>query len=72
MRHTIGLLLWAHAAEVAEVREFLARLGENSVLAQSKPKVHVVHLRGANADDVTQRLRRVWKDVSDAPLGDRA
>ncbi len=39
------LLLWASPAEVAEVREFLARLGENSVIAQSKPKVHVVHLR---------------------------
>ncbi|HEY3392495.1 MAG TPA: secretin N-terminal domain-containing protein [Lacipirellulaceae bacterium] len=62
------LLLWATTAEVAEVREFLARLGENSVLAQAKPKVHVVHLRGANADEVTQRLKRVWKDVSDAPL----
>jgi type II secretory pathway component GspD/PulD (secretin) len=62
------LLLWATAAEVAEVREFLARLGENSVLAQARPKVHVVHLRGANADEVTQRLKRVWKDVSDAPL----
>jgi type II secretory pathway component GspD/PulD (secretin) len=62
------LLLWATPAEVAEVREFLARLGENSVVAQAKPKVHVVHLRGANADEVTQRLKRVWNDVSDAPL----
>jgi type II secretory pathway component GspD/PulD (secretin) len=62
------LLLWATPSEVAEVREFLARLGENSVLAQAKPRVHVVHLRGASADEVTQRLKRVWKDVSDAPL----
>jgi type II secretory pathway component GspD/PulD (secretin) len=62
------LLLWATPAEVAEVREFLARLGENSVLAQARPKVHVVHLRGASADHVTQQLKRVWKDVSDAPL----
>jgi type II secretory pathway component GspD/PulD (secretin) len=62
------LLLWATPAEVAEVREFLARLGENSVLAQARPQMHVVHLRGANADEVTQRLKRVWEDISDAPL----
>jgi type II secretory pathway component GspD/PulD (secretin) len=62
------LLLWATPAESAEVREFLARLGESSASVQSATPMHVVPLRGAKAEDVVQRLERVWKEISDAPL----
>jgi hypothetical protein len=62
------LLLWATPAEVAEVREFLTRLGESFSTAQAGTQMHVVHLRGAKAAEVTKRLKRVWNEISDAPL----
>jgi hypothetical protein len=62
------LLLWATPAEVAEVREFLERLGESFATGLAASQMHVVHLRGAEAPDVTDRLKKVWKEISSAPL----
>jgi hypothetical protein len=62
------LLLWATPAEVAEVREFLERLGESFTTGLAASQMHVVHLRGADAPDVTDRLKKVWKEISKAPL----
>jgi type II secretory pathway component GspD/PulD (secretin) len=63
------LFLWATPKESKEVREFLAGLGE--ILADTPvatPQLHVVPLRGAKASVVAERLKSVWKDISDAPL----
>jgi type II secretory pathway component GspD/PulD (secretin) len=62
------LLLWATPAEVEEVRNFLEQLGERFSSAPSDRQMHVVKLRGAKADDIMQRLKRVWAEISDAPL----
>jgi hypothetical protein len=70
------LLLWATPDELAEVRDFLAQLGEDSVGGQASgqagsqaaAQMHVVHLHGANVAEVTERLKRVWKDISKSPL----
>jgi type II secretory pathway component GspD/PulD (secretin) len=64
------LLLWATPAEMAEVREFLTRLGESfaGTAGATNPQMHVVHLRGAKASQATRRLQQVWKQVSDTPL----
>jgi type II secretory pathway component GspD/PulD (secretin) len=62
------LLLWATPAEVSEVREFLERLGESFTTGLAASQMHVVHLRGAEAPDVTDRLKKVWKDISKSPL----
>jgi type II secretory pathway component GspD/PulD (secretin) len=62
------LLLWATPQEMAEVRAFLTRLGETFATPQEATQLHVVHLRGAKPSDVTQRLRQVWNELSDAPL----
>ena len=61
------LLLWATPSELAEVRDFLGRLGENFASGRAT-QMHVVQLRGLKATDVAQRLQRVWKGISDAPL----
>ena len=62
------LLLWATPAEVSEVREFLERLGESFTTGLAASQMHVVHLRGAEAPDVTDRLKKVWKEISNSPL----
>jgi type II secretory pathway component GspD/PulD (secretin) len=62
------LLLWATPEEMAEVREFLTRLGETFTGSQDTTQLHVVNLRGARPTDVAQRLKQVWKELSDAPL----
>jgi type II secretory pathway component GspD/PulD (secretin) len=62
------LLLWATPAESAEVREFLTRLGESFASGRIGRHLHVVHLRTAKPADVIDRLHRVWKEISDAPL----
>jgi hypothetical protein len=62
------LLLWATPAEVAEVREFLERLGESFTTGLAASQMHVVQLRGANAPEVMERLKQVWSQISNAPL----
>ena len=62
------LLLWATPAEVSEVREFLERLGESFTTGLAASQMHVVHLRGAEVPDVTDRLKKVWKEISNSPL----
>jgi len=62
------LLLWATPEESAEVRQFLARLGETFAGEESAAKVHVVRLRGAKKSDILDRLKRAWQAIGDAPL----
>lgn len=62
------LLLWATPGEMTEVREFLARLGENFSNGPAASQMHVVHLRGAKSAEVMKRLGQVWKEFSDTPL----
>lgn len=62
------LLLWATSDEVAEVREFLAQLGETFEPSPTSTKMHVVQLRGAKPAEVAKRLQAVWKEISDSPL----
>lgn len=62
------LLLWATPTESAEVRQFLAGLGETFTSSKAAAQMHVVPLRGAKATAVVERLKTIWKEVSDAPL----
>lgn len=62
------LLVWATPGELKEVREFLESLGETSSAAESQAQMHVVKIGAAEVEAVTGRLKRVWDDVSDAPL----
>jgi type II secretory pathway component GspD/PulD (secretin) len=62
------LLLWATPAEVAEVRDFLVRLGETFASGTVATQLHVVQLRGASAPEVTERLKEVWNEISNVPL----
>ncbi len=63
------LLLWATPHELQEVRDFLTGLGETFASSgRIAPRMHVVPLRGVNAAAVMDRLKRVWKEISDAPL----
>jgi type II secretory pathway component GspD/PulD (secretin) len=62
------LLLWATPEESAEVRQFLARLGETFAGDKSAANVHVVRLRGAKKSDILERLKRAWQAIGDAPL----
>lgn len=62
------LLLWATPAEVKEVRTFLEGLGETFAAGSGAPKMHIVSLRGAKSAVVAERLKTIWKELSDAPL----
>jgi type II secretory pathway component GspD/PulD (secretin) len=62
------LLLWATPTELGEVREFLRGLGETFGNGSTSTQLHVVPLRGAKGAAVAERLKRVWKEISDAPL----
>jgi type II secretory pathway component GspD/PulD (secretin) len=62
------LLLWATPTELDEVREFLAGLGETHASNTFTPQLQVVPLRGLKAVDVAERLKRLWKEISDVPL----
>ncbi len=62
------LLLWATPNELRDVREFLARLGESFGDSPSDSKLHIIDLNGQNADEVVDRLKRVWGDLSDTPI----
>ncbi|MCC6510390.1 MAG: hypothetical protein IT423_14910, partial [Pirellulaceae bacterium] len=63
------LLLWATSEELAEVREFLISLGETfEAPTMAKSQMHVVAVGASDIDGVTERLRQVWREVSNAPL----
>lgn len=62
------ILLWATPDELAEVRSFLTQLGESFANGPGTTQMHVVQLRGASVSDVAERLKRVWNEVSNAPL----
>lgn len=62
------LLLWATPAEVTEVREFLARLGETFSSQAMDSKLHVIEMRGQNSEEISQKLQRIWSEISDSPL----
>lgn len=62
------LLLWATPAEVAEVRDFLVRLGETFVATDTNSQMHVVNLGGVKVTELTPLLKQAWSEISDAPL----
>lgn len=64
------LLLWASEEEVKEVQDFLKSLGsESASTASGTPSnMHVIQLNGAQLQEFTGRLQRVWSDLSDSPL----
>ncbi len=62
------LLLWATPAEMVEVREFLARLGETFQAQAIDSKLHVIEMHGQDTLEVTQKLKRIWNEISDTPL----
>lgn len=64
------LLLWASEEEVKEVQEFLKSLGSESSSSSSgtPSNMHVIQLNGAQLQEISGRLQRVWSDLSDAPL----
>lgn len=62
------LLLWATPAETAEVRDFLARLGETFAGNNAAANMHVVRLHGAKTADVLRRLKKAWDVIGKVPL----
>ncbi|XZE44341.1 secretin N-terminal domain-containing protein [Pirellulaceae bacterium SH467] len=62
------LLLWATPGEVTEVREFLARLGETFSEQRLDSKLHVIDMRGQDTSEITEKLKRIWAEISDSPL----
>ncbi|XZE35933.1 secretin N-terminal domain-containing protein [Pirellulaceae bacterium SH501] len=62
------LLLWATPGELTEVREFLARLGETFSEQRLDSKLHVIDMRGQDTSEITEKLKRIWAEISDSPL----
>ncbi len=64
------LLLWASEEEVKEVQDFLKSLGSESSSSSSgaPSNMHVIQLNGAQLQEISSRMQRVWSDLSDAPL----
>ncbi len=62
------LLLWATEREAKEVRDFLTGLGESFGEAKLATQLHIVPLRGTDSAVVAQRLKQVWKEISDSKL----
>lgn len=62
------LLLWATPKECKEVREFLAELGESFSDQSVDSKLQIIETHGQNADTAIEKLKKVWEDLSDAPL----
>ena len=62
------LLLWATPDEVTEVREFLIRLGESFSQSLATSQMHILQLNGGSIDDVSERMKALWSDMSDSPL----
>jgi type II secretory pathway component GspD/PulD (secretin) len=61
------LLLWATPTEVTEVREFLIRLGESFSQSVSTSQMHVIQIN-VPIQAVSQKMQRLWSDISDSPL----
>ncbi len=62
------LLLWATPKEVTDVRDFLTQLGESFSERIATSNVQVVETHGQDVGPLIERLKRVWSDLSDAPL----
>lgn len=62
------LLVWATSEELKEVRDFLMSLGETFEQPTAHSQMHVVTVGATDIADVTDRLRKVWEEVSEAPL----
>jgi type II secretory pathway component GspD/PulD (secretin) len=62
------LLLWATPNELRDVREFLARLGETFSDQPTESKLHVIEMRGQDPKSVTEKLKKIWPEISDSPL----
>jgi hypothetical protein len=62
------LLLWATPAELAEVREFLARLGENFSEQRLDSRMHIIETHGQDVAPIVEKLKRVWGDLSESPV----
>lgn len=62
------LLLWATPDEIAEVREFLVRLGESFVQPSAAAQMHVVPLNGGSLEGVAEKMQKLWREMSDVPL----
>ena len=62
------LLVWATSDELQEVREFLISLGETFEQTDSQSQMHVLNVGASDVGQVTERLQKIWEDVSDAPL----
>ena len=63
------LLLWATADEIAEVRRFLAKMGEPTAAAEGGSTVRV--LSGRDADQtrrLLESIRRRWQDSGNRPV----
>lgn len=62
------LLLWATEKEAQEVRDFLTGLGESFGEGKLATQLHIVPLRGTSSAVVAQRLKQVWKEISNSKL----
>jgi type II secretory pathway component GspD/PulD (secretin) len=62
------LLLWATSAEVKDVREFLARLGETFSEQPVVSNLHVISVNGQDTQQILKRLQEIWSDISETPL----
>jgi type II secretory pathway component GspD/PulD (secretin) len=62
------LLLWATPDEVTEVREFLIRLGESFAPSSAVAQMHVIPLNGRSMEQVTDKMQKLWREMSDVPL----
>lgn len=62
------LLLWATPDEVTEVREFLIRLGESFAPSSAVAQMHIIPLNGGSLDEVSSKMKKLWRDMSDSPL----
>lgn len=62
------LLMWATPKEFKDVREFLAQLGESFSERVLDSNVQVIDTHGQDVGPIIERLKRVWRDLSDAPL----
>lgn len=62
------LLLWATSAEVNDVREFLARLGETFSEQPVPSNLHVITVDGQDTQQILKRLQEIWGDISETPL----
>ena len=62
------LLLWATEDELKEVKDFLAKLGEQFSAAASTAQMHIINLRGGDRTEVSKRFLDAWQGMSDTPV----